>query len=421
MELSYQSMRTAHQVREAEELKTETRKKDLLILIYHHLMDHGYMDSAGVLDGQCNGGLQRLEVCDNVDLETVLMEYQTYHYIKFNKYPRLTRRAPPTVETRQVSSCGKKRNPSVKPLPKISPTHRPYSGGGARNSEPHVAIRNRSENGLVDPTLEFGLNVSSFAHNGASGEGSSRKLKDNKAVIQDASRRGHADTDHAERLLKPLGAFITTSSEMKELAAIISKLRVEVSLSKTPNLICYRWSCMVDPLLVCECVYKWLTSMFTTPNVHWDDIMGLVGRQAIRKRGCCYPIKYPQLFTGILSPWKGLLLYGPPGTGKTLWLRRWPQMCSTTFLQHLSPPPSSASGAGDSEKLIRVLFELAKFHAPSTIFLDELESVMGQRGGGHGGEHEGSRRMKTELLIQMDGLAASDHLVFILAASNMPW
>lgn len=71
---------------------------------------------------------------------------------------------------------------------------------------------------------------------------------------------------------------------------------------------------------------------------------------------------------------------------------------------------------------MRVLFELARFHAPSTIFLDELESIMSQRGSSGGvSEHEGSRRMKTELLIQMDGLAKSDDLVFVLAASNLPW
>ncbi|KAI2586745.1 katanin catalytic subunit A1 like 2 [Homo sapiens] len=67
-----------------------------------------------------------------------------------------------------------------------------------------------------------------------------------------------------------------------------------------------------------------------------------------------------------------------------------------------------------------VLFELARYHAPSTIFLDELESVMSQRGTASGGEHEGSLRMKTELLVQMDGLARSEDLVFVLAASNLP-
>jgi katanin p60 ATPase-containing subunit A1 len=92
--------------------------------------------------------------------------------------------------------------------------------------------------------------------------------------------------------------------------------------------------------------------------------------------------------------------------------------CETTFF-NISASSIVSKFRGDSEKLVRVLFELARYHAPSTIFIDEIDSIMGRRDAA--GEHEGSRRMKTELLIQMDGLSKSNDLVFVLAASNMPW
>ena len=93
--------------------------------------------------------------------------------------------------------------------------------------------------------------------------------------------------------------------------------------------------------------------------------------------------------------------------------------CRTTFF-NISASTIVSKWRGDSEKLVRVLFELARYYQPSTIFVDEIDSILSSRTGS--GEHEASRRMKTELLIQLDGLIkSSGERVFLLAASNLPW
>ena len=105
--------------------------------------------------------------------------------------------------------------------------------------------------------------------------------------------------------------------------------------------------------------------------------------------------------------------------------------CGTTFF-NISSASITSKYRGDSEKLVRVLFELARHYAPSTIFIDEVDSLMSTRdassngsssggGGAVGGDSDASRRMKSELLIQLDGLAQSTAQVFVLCASNLPW
>ena len=156
----------------------------------------------------------------------------------------------------------------------------------------------------------------------------------------------------------------------------------------------------------------------------WGDVVGLESAKSLLREAAVMPARYPQLFRGLTASWGGVLLFGPPGTGKTLLARAVATQTKTTFF-NISASSIVSKYRGDSEKLVRVLFDRARWHAPSTVFFDEIDSIMAQRGGqgGSGNEHEGSRRMKTEVLIQMDGLSNknSSDMVLVLAASNLPW
>lgn len=153
------------------------------------------------------------------------------------------------------------------------------------------------------------------------------------------------------------------------------------------------------------------------PNVRWEDIAGLNEAKKSLHEALIMPIKYPDFFVGNVEPWKGILLYGPPGTGKTFLAKACATECESTFF-NVSSSDLMSKYVGESEKMIKNLFRLANEKAPSIIFIDEIDSMCGNRSEG---ENEASRRVKTEFLVQMQGVGKANEKVLVLGATNLPW
>ncbi|KAE8597152.1 hypothetical protein XENTR_v10016373 [Xenopus tropicalis] len=153
------------------------------------------------------------------------------------------------------------------------------------------------------------------------------------------------------------------------------------------------------------------------PPLNWDDIAGLEFAKTTIKEIVVWPMLRPDIFTGLRGPPKGILLFGPPGTGKTLIGKCIACQSGATFFS-ISASSLTSKWVGEGEKMVRALFTVARCHQPAVIFIDEIDSLLSQRGEG---EHESSRRIKTEFLVQLDGATtSSDDRILVVGATNRP-
>jgi vacuolar protein-sorting-associated protein 4 len=154
------------------------------------------------------------------------------------------------------------------------------------------------------------------------------------------------------------------------------------------------------------------------PNVRWNDVAGLENAKNSLNEAVILPIRFPSLFTGDRKPWKGILLYGPPGTGKSYLAKAVATEANQSSFFAVSSSDLVSKWLGESEKLVKSLFVLARKKAPAIIFVDEVDSLCSSRSDS---ESESARRIKTEFLVQMQGVGAKNDNVLVLGATNVPW
>lgn len=156
-------------------------------------------------------------------------------------------------------------------------------------------------------------------------------------------------------------------------------------------------------------------------GVTFDDIGALENVKDTLKELVMLPLQRPELFCKgqLTKPCKGILLFGPPGTGKTMLAKAVATEAGANFI-NISMSSITSKWFGEGEKYVKAVFSLASKIAPSVIFIDEVDSMLGRRE--NPGEHEAMRKMKNEFMVNWDGLRTKDkERVLVLGATNRPF
>ncbi|KAI5187231.1 fidgetin-like protein 1 [Nematocida homosporus] len=266
---------------------------------------------------------------------------------------------------------------------------------------------NSSSKPRLQPNTQISSNTSNS--NANSNSNSNRNSGGNSGLLGFTSARSQLSPEDAARLPKSTSKSTGSSTST---GRVISSTLANHSNS-VPNNTDENSESPVDAKLL-QMIYNEVLHPHT--QMSWDEIAGLVEVKTAIKEIIIWPMLRPDLFKGLRGPPRALLLFGPPGTGKTLIGRCIASQAEATFFS-ISASSLTSKWVGEGEKMVRALFYAAMKRAPAVIFIDEIDSLLMQR---TEGENESTRRLKTELLIQMDGARACEEHVLVIGATNRP-
>ncbi|XP_067635819.1 katanin p60 ATPase-containing subunit A-like 2 [Eurosta solidaginis] len=351
------------------------RRRNLLFLTQRFLADYGFYQAAEALKNEARLPVEEYELCDNIDLDAIYLEYASYYHLKFGKYPKILRKLKPTVRV-EVDA---KRKSKIKSCLAVTtnavnmdtPPAEPVTGLG----DVELTVRKVE-------TLKLSGNVA---------EGETNTI----------------------RTMSLAGVSCAGSGKEEERSEALQRLKEIEHTASADALLCQQdWQNLAD--LVKS------TMMRDELKLSWSDMCGNAHAVEIIKEAVLVPLMFPQLFLNGLRPWKSVLLHGPPGSGKTLLAKiLYAETRQKVAFFNVTSSIVVSKWRGESEKIMRILFHMAYKHAPSIIFFDEIEGLTSRRD--RPSDHESSKRFKNELLQLLDGMEQQTGGVFVLASSNLPW
>ena len=265
-----------------------------------------------------------------MDLLLIIREYEDYYYMKFGKVPIFSHKISDGKKGGPLPKINNGRTKSKNNITTNNQANRkkgpqtPGVNGNNNNVNPNMGKRidistlnsksnSINNNQINENDLKLELNINPVKPNKII-----KKQTKNTSQTTNETEDKFSFNDHKESiLLKPLP--LDLPEELREMASLIKR---EIILEN--------------------------------PNVSFKDIIGLDTPKTIIEEALLWPIKYPHFFTGLLEPWKGILLFGPPGTGKTLLAKAVASEMRTTFF-NISAATIVLKWRGESEKLIKVL------------------------------------------------------------------